>query len=176
VLVLDEPTNDLDVDTLELLEELLLNYTGTVLIVSHDRAFINNLVTSCFVFEGNGKISEYFGSYDDWIRQRPAVTAPKKGAKTNNKNKEKKQEKTKTKTAPEKPAAKKLSFNEQHELKNLPAEIEALESQLEALETKMADPDFYKQEHKKVAQVTDELKQLQTTLSEKYNRWEELEA
>ena len=86
VLVLDEPTNDLDVETLELLEELLLNYTGTVLIVSHDRAFINNLVTSCFVFEGNGKISEYVGSYDDWIRQRPdpalAKAQQKKKAET----------------------------------------------------------------------------------------------
>ncbi len=177
VLVLDEPTNDLDVDTLELLEELLLNYSGTVLIVSHDRAFINNLVTSCFVFEGNGKISEYVGSYDDWLRQRPAVSAPKQ--KTNSKKSDpKKQVKpapaaTKTETKTE---TKKLSFNEQHELKNLPAEIEALESQLETLETQMADPNFFKQEHKKVAAVTDELKQLQATLSQKYERWEELEA
>ena len=177
VLVLDEPTNDLDVDTLELLEELLLNYSGTVLIVSHDRAFINNLVTSCFVFEGNGKISEYVGSYDDWLRQRPAVSAPKQ--KTNSKKSDsKKQVKpapaaTKTETKTE---TKKLSFNEQHELKKLPAEIEALESQLETLETQMADPNFFKQEHKKVAAVTDELKQLQATLSQKYERWEELEA
>lgn len=175
VLVLDEPTNDLDVDTLELLEELLLNYTGTVLIVSHDRAFINNLVTSCFVFEGDGKISEYVGSYDDWLRQRPAVSAPKI-AKTSNKKAEAKNQEKPVTPPPSKTETKKLSFNDQHELKNLPAEIEALESQLKALETQMADPNFFKQEHKKVAAVTDELKQLQTTLTEKYNRWEELEA
>ncbi len=180
VLVLDEPTNDLDVDTLELLEELLLNYSGTVLIVSHDRAFINNLVTSCFVFEGNGKITEYVGSYDDWLRQRPAPALPTSKAPSrqkpkpeskpgSNKDNKKAQE---SQQAPKK----KLSFNEQHELKNLPAEIEALEEQLEALEAQMAAPDFFKQEHKKVAAVTDELKQLQTTLSEKYERWEELES
>ena len=173
VLVLDEPTNDLDVDTLELLEELLLNYSGTVLIVSHDRAFINNLVTSCFVFEGNGKISEYVGSYDDWLRQRPAVSAPKQ--KTNSKKSDSKKQ-VKPAPAATKTETKKLSFNEQHELKNLPTEIEALESQLETLETQMADPNFFKQEHKKVAAVTDELKQLQATLSQKYERWEELEA
>ena len=171
VLVLDEPTNDLDVDTLELLEELLLNYTGTVLIVSHDRAFINNLVTSCFVFEGDGKISEYVGSYDDWLRQRPAVAIPKSKTSIKKLDLEKQD-----KPAPKKAETKKLSFNEQHELKNLPAEIETLESQLESLETQMADPNFFKQEHKKVVAVTDELKKMQSTLAEKYERWEELEA
>ena len=171
VLVLDEPTNDLDVDTLELLEELLLNYTGTVLIVSHDRAFINNLVTSCFVFEGDGKISEYVGSYDDWLRQRPAVAIPKSKTSIKKLDLEKQ-----NKPAPKKTETKKLSFNEQHELKNLPAEIETLESQLESLETQMADPNFFKQEHKKVVAVTDELKKMQSTLAEKYERWEELEA
>ena len=186
VLVLDEPTNDLDVDTLELLEELLLNYSGTVLIVSHDRAFINNLVTSCFVFEGNGKITEYVGSYDDWLRQRPAPALPTSKAPSRQKPKPESKLKSEAKPGSNKgnkkaqesqqAPKKKLSFNEQHELKNLPAEIEALEEQLEALEAQMATPDFFKQEHKKVAAVTDELKQLQTTLSEKYERWEELES
>ncbi len=186
VLVLDEPTNDLDVDTLELLEELLLNYSGTVLIVSHDRAFINNLVTSCFVFEGNGKITEYVGSYDDWLRQRPAPALPTSKAPSRQKPKPESKLKSEAKPGSNKDnkkaqesqqaPKKKLSFNEQHELKNLPAEIEALEEQLEALEAQMAAPDFFKQEHKKVAAVTDELKQLQTTLSEKYERWEELES
>ncbi len=169
VLVLDEPTNDLDVETLELLEELLLNYTGTVLIVSHDRAFINNLVTSCFVFEGNGKISEYVGSYDDWIRQRPdpaEVKAQKKKADTAAQSPNKPQQVT----------AKKLSFNEQQELKNLPVEIEKLESRIAELEGKMADPDFFKQEHSKTTAVIDELQESQTILKEKYGRWEELEA
>ncbi len=184
VLVLDEPTNDLDVDTLELLEELLLNYTGTVLIVSHDRAFINNLVSSCFVFEGNGKIKEYVGSYDDWLRQHPAISAPKANKKKTESQQTAKSKQTNkadteksTKSPENKPSEKKkLSFNEQHELKNLPAEIEALEKQLEALEKQMSDPDFYKQDHKKVAAVTDELKQLQATLNKKYERWEELES
>ena len=175
VLVLDEPTNDLDVDTLELLEELLLNYTGTVLIVSHDRAFINNLVTSCFVFEGEGKISEYVGSYDDWLRQKPAVKAPNKAQKSA-KKKETPTE-TPAKENQNKPTEiKKLSFNEQHELKNLPIEIEKLEARVSELEVLMSDPDFFTQEHKKVSTVTDELQQSQAILKEKYDRWEELEA
>ena len=173
VLVLDEPTNDLDVETLELLEELLLNYTGTVLIVSHDRAFINNLVTSCFVFEGHGKISEYVGSYDDWIRQRPDPAL----AKAQQKKKAETATASANKQEPAKqPPAKKLSFNEQQELKNLPIEIEKLESRIAELEGKMADPDFFKQEHVKTAAVTDELLQSQTLLKTKYDRWEELEA
>ena len=169
VLVLDEPTNDLDVDTLELLEELLLSYTGTVLIVSHDRAFINNLVTNCFVFEGNGKISEYVGSYDDWIRQKPAISAPKPKDKANkNKSEAKKQD--------NKPGNKKLSFNEKHELNNLPGEIEQLENKVTDLEAQMADPNFYKQDHKTTSAITDELQAINETLKEKYQRWEELEA
>ncbi len=175
VLVLDEPTNDLDVDTLELLEELLLNYTGTVLIVSHDRAFINNLVTSCFVFEGEGVISEYVGSYDDWLRQRSTAKKPeKKKAKAVEKAVEKKEAVTETKTS-EKPN-KKLSFNDQQELKNLPKEIEILESKVSDLETQMADPNFFKQEHRVTAAVTDELQKINAILKTKYDRWEELEA
>ncbi len=174
VLVLDEPTNDLDVDTLELLEELLLNYTGTVLIVSHDRAFINNLVTSCFVFEGDGKISEYVGSYDDWLRQRPAISAAKSIQK--NKKKGSKGKETTQETPKEDSKSKKLGFNEQQELKNLPAEIETLEARVTELEAQMADPNFFKQEHKKTAAITDELQEINATLKVKYGRWEELEA
>ncbi|MCL4107944.1 UNVERIFIED_CONTAM: hypothetical protein GTU68_016972 [Idotea baltica] len=176
VLVLDEPTNDLDVDTLELLEELLLNYTGTVLIVSHDRAFINNLVTSCFVFEGEGKISEYVGSYDDWIRQRPAITS-KKASKSQKQSTSAKTSSNKEK-AEEKPSSttKKLSFNEQHELKNLPLDIEKLETRIGELETLMSDSDFFKQEHKKTSAVTDELQAAQISVKEKYDRWDELES
>jgi len=170
VLVLDEPTNDLDVDTLELLEELLLNYTGTVLIVSHDRAFINNLVTSCFVFEGEGVISEYVGSYDDWLRQKPAN---KKPAKKKVKAVEKKEDKA-TETTPVE-NSKKLNFNDQQELKKLPKEIEDLESKVTDLEAQMADPNFFKQEHHVTAAVTDELQEINATLKTKYDRWEELE-
>lgn len=174
VLVLDEPTNDLDVDTLELLEELLLNYAGTILIVSHDRAFINNLVTSCFVFEGNGKINEYVGSYDDWLRQRPSISA-QKSVKKKSQSVQAQKNTQQDKVATD-PAAKKLSFNEQQELKNLPIEIESLESRLVEIETSMGKPEFYKQEHRKVSEVTDELKELQATLAQKYQRWEKLES
>jgi len=172
VLVLDEPTNDLDVDTLELLEELLLNYTGTVLIVSHDRAFINNLVTSCFVFEGEGKISEYVGSYDDWLRQKPANKKPekKKSKAVENKVESVVENKSNDKSS------KKLSFNEQQELKNLPKEIEKLENKVTDLEAQMADPNFFKQEHRVTAAVTDELQAINATLKTKYDRWEELES
>ncbi len=175
VLVLDEPTNDLDVDTLELLEELLLNYTGTVLIVSHDRAFINNLVTSCFVFEGEGKISEYFGSYDDWIRQRPAISS-KKATKPQKQAAGTKENSSVVKKEETKPESKKLSFNEQHELKNLPKEIEVLENRIVELETLMSDADFFKQEHKKTSAVTDELQATQLSVKQKYDRWDELES
>ncbi len=170
VLVLDEPTNDLDVETLELLEELLVNYQGTVLLVSHDRAFINNIVTSCLVFEGNGKISEYVGSYDNWLRQRPDPA--KQASQTKNKAR-----KPAAKPVPAKEAkqSKKLSYNEQRELDQLPAELEQLETEIEMLEKQMAEPDFYKQEHTKVTELTDQLKMLQTTLAEKYQRWEQLE-
>ena len=175
VLVLDEPTNDLDVDTLELLEELLLNYTGTVLIVSHDRAFINNLVTSCYVFEGDGKISEYIGSYDDWLRQKPVI---KKQDKKKAKVVEKKVEASETKNSngQDNKQTKKLSFNDQQELKKLPKEIEELEAKVSDLEAQMADPNFFKQEHRVTAAVTDELQEINVTLKIKYDRWEELES
>ena len=176
VLVLDEPTNDLDVDTLELLEELLLNYTGTVLIVSHDRAFINNLVTSCFVFEGEGKISEYVGSYDDWIRQRPAISSKKAKSNKSTASSKPSSKEEKSKSQEKKQDTKKLSFNEQHELKNLPQEIEILESRIGELEVQMSDPDFFKQEHKKTSAVTDELQAAQLSVQEKYKRWDELES
>jgi ATP-binding cassette subfamily F protein uup len=178
VLVLDEPTNDLDVETLDLLEELLLNYAGTVLIVSHDRTFINNLVTSCFVFEGNGKISEYVGSYDDWLRQKPkAKKDPTKNKKANKNTTDSSPSQAKTKEKEQhKKSEKKLSFNDQQELNKLPNEIEKLENKVTELEAKMADPEFYKQEHIKTAAVTDELQEINATLKTKYQRWEDLEA
>lgn len=175
VLVMDEPTNDLDVDTLELLEELLLNYEGTVLLVSHDRAFINNIVTSCFVFEGEGKINEYVGSYDDWLRQRPDPVSAKIGKKPS-KLAANKEVSTSQETTPDNKVVKKLSYNDQRELDELPAELEKLENKIESLENQMGEPDFYTQEHIKVTAVTDQLQQLRETLEIKFTRWEELES
>ena len=183
VLVLDEPTNDLDVETLDLLEELLLNYEGTVLIVSHDRTFVNNLVTSCFVFEGEGKITDFPGGYDDWLRLKPTTSKPKLNKDASAQPEEKKAKSTVSKEAKRDVKddvkireTKKLSFNEQQELKNLPKEIEKMESKVSDLEAQMADPNFYKQEHKVTAAITDELQDINATLKEKYDRWEALEA
>lgn len=165
VLVLDEPTNDLDAETLELLEELLIDYPGTLLIVSHDRAFLNNVVTSTLVFEGDGQVKEYAGGYDDWLRQRPAAPA--------------KVEATATKVEPvrNKPEkARKLSFKDQRELENLPQLIDELETAQANLQQKMAEPSFYQQPGSEIARLTQELTQLDQRLQAAYARWEELDA
>src|SRR3989338_10321733 len=119
LLVLDEPTNDLDIETLELLESLLVQYSGTVLLVSHDRTFLNNVVTSTLVLEGEGKVHEYPGGYDDWLMQRSVPPLEKKP--------EKKSSEPKVSEPP--PAARKLSFKELYELENFPKQIEALEAE-----------------------------------------------
>jgi ATP-binding cassette subfamily F protein uup len=163
LLVLDEPTNDLDVETLELLEELLTEYTGTLLLVSHDRDFLDNVITSTLVFEGDGVVNEYIGGYQDWLRQRgtsEVATVP-------NKKKMKKE----TKSAPEK----KLSFKLQHELDELPGKIETLEKQQSDLHAKMADPEFYQGPTDKVASAKSKLERVETELENVYRRWEELE-
>jgi ATP-binding cassette subfamily F protein uup len=162
MLVLDEPTNDLDVETLELLEERLLDYTGTLLLVSHDRAFINNVVTSTLVFEGDGKINEYVGGYDDWLRQRQ----PEKKPAVN------KQEKT-AERQPQR--SRKLGYKEQRELDGLPAVIEQLENEQQALHTQMADPAFFKQDGEVIAQGQARLLEVEQALEQAYARWEELE-
>jgi ATP-binding cassette subfamily F protein uup len=169
LLVLDEPTNDLDADTLDLLEELLIDYTGTVLVVSHDRAFLNNLVTSVLAFEGGGQVNEYVGGYDDWVRQRPAPAAlapsPAKPAAD--------------KPAPAKPAParpKKLSYKEQKELESLPASIEKLEADIAALNTEMGKPEFYQQPKDAITQSQARLAEMEQALETAYARWEELEA
>ncbi|BBL75311.1 ATP-binding cassette domain-containing protein [Methylomagnum ishizawai] len=164
LLVLDEPTNDLDADTLDLLEELLTEFNGTVLVVSHDRAFLNNLVTSVLVFEGDGKVNEYVGGYDDWLRQRPASVAAPSPAKP----------------APEKTAApaksKKMSFKEQKELEGLPGKIEDLETEIAALNQRMADPGFYQQSRDAITQAQARMAELEQGLALAYERWEALEA
>jgi len=167
VLVLDEPTNDLDVETLELLEEILLEYKGTVLLVSHDRAFLDNVVTSTLAFEGSGRVREYVGGYNDWLRQRPepVAAAPVKESVA---------EKPKKATTPA-PAQKKLSYKLQRELDSLPAEMEEAESLLEQLQEETAAADFYQKDH---AHVTDRLQALQdqeAKVESLMERWVELE-
>ena len=169
VLVLDEPTNDLDAETLERLEELLLDYPGTLLLVSHDRAFLNNVVTSTLVFEGEGAINEYVGGYDDWVRQRRPLDAAKP-AKTDAKPKPKS-----AAEEPPKPKARKLSYKEQRELETLPALSEQLEEEQETLHQKMADPAFYQQGGEGVTEATARLEAVEAELAEAYGRWEALE-
>ncbi|OOP56459.1 MAG: ABC transporter ATP-binding protein [Candidatus Brocadia carolinensis] len=165
VLVMDEPTNDLDLETLELLEELLLDYQGTLLLVSHDRTFLNNVVTSTFVFEGKGKVNEYIGGYDDWQRQ-------------SEEKKEDATEKFPAKTAPvrrpcERP--RKLSFKEQRELEALPQRIEALEAEQQQLYQTMGDPLFFQKGKEEITKINDRASSLEGELAEAYQRWETLE-
>jgi ATP-binding cassette subfamily F protein uup len=164
VLVMDEPTNDLDIETLELLEEFLLNYPGTVLMVSHDREFLNNVVTGIISLQGNGVVEEYVGGYDDWLRQRNAVLKPEPEntpAKV-------------VKAAPPKEKVLKLTFKEKKELKALLALIEKLESEQKQLHETMADPALYKK-GSEVVQVTTRAGELKKQLDELYTRWQELD-
>ncbi|MBN2021790.1 MAG: ATP-binding cassette domain-containing protein [Pirellulales bacterium] len=161
LLVMDEPTNDLDIETLELLEERLLDFKGTLLLVSHDREFINNVVTNTLVLEGGGQVKEYAGGYDDWLAQRklPAPARP-----------------TKPKPARPDPAAgRRLSYREKQELAALPGRIEELEAELARLHAAVADPEFYRKGRDEIAQTTARLKSLETELAEAYARWESLE-
>ncbi|MBI5461190.1 MAG: ATP-binding cassette domain-containing protein [Gammaproteobacteria bacterium] len=164
VLVMDEPTNDLDIETLDLLEERLLDYQGTLLLVSHDRAFLNNLVTSTLVFEGDGRIGEYVGGYDDWLRQRPAPPSERVPER----------KPTPAVTAPARSAAK-LSYKEQRELEQLPAEIETLEQTVNELQTTLSLPEFYQQDIAAQTAVRDRLSAVESRLQTAYARWEVLE-
>lgn len=169
LLVLDEPTNDLDAETLELLEELLVNFQGTVLLICHDRMFLNNVVTSTLVFSGHGKIEEYVGGYDDWVAQRPTDTPLAKDSATSDKKALYKEErKAKQK--------KKLSFSEMREIKMLPAHIESLEEEQAALHTRMAEPNFYRRLPEEIAAATRRLAELEHEISTAYERWEYLES
>jgi ATP-binding cassette subfamily F protein uup len=170
VLVMDEPTNDLDIETLELLEELLLDYPGTLFLVSHDRAFLDNVVTSCLAFEGNGLVKEYIGGYSDWLRQRPLQTATRTAAPE-------KAAASTTKTAVKKPAAgKKLSFKDQRELEQLPVRIEELEKEQAQLQASLADPELYKRDAATFKKLGVRSKEVETNLAQAYARWEQLEA
>lgn len=163
VLVLDEPTNDLDIETLELLEEILSTYDGTVIMISHDRQFIDNTTTKMLVFDNN-QIVTHVGTYDMWLNRKKET---KKTEDTEKKTATAKKEKT--------TSAKKLSYKEQKELDQLPKKIEALEEKQTLINETLASPDFYKEQAEKVKQTTEELKEIEETLKELYSRWENLE-
>ena len=167
LLLMDEPTNDLDVETLELLEELLMQYEGTLILVSHDRAFLDNVVTSTLVFEGNAQVNEYVGGYEDWLRQ--TVGQPGRQSATG----AKRQKKAKP-TAPT--AEKRLTFQEQRELDQLPALIESLDNEQAELAKIMSAADFHQQDRKRIATTTDRLSEIEKALSAAYQRWEQLES
>jgi ATP-binding cassette subfamily F protein uup len=166
VLVLDEPTNDLDAETLELLEELIFEYQGTLLLVSHDRAFLNNVVTSTIVFEGNGQVAEYVGGYDDWLDQRLEISAEPQPKKSDRK---------KFWLKPETGRPKKLGYMQQREIQELPQKIEALESEQKELFAIMSDPLFYKKDKVEIAGVKSDFDRVEREIETAYRRWEELE-
>ena len=166
LLVMDEPTNDLDAETLDLLEELLMEYTGTLLLVSHDREFLNNVVTSTLAVSANGDVLESVGGYDDWLRQEGAGTpkgiiprVPTSPARLR----------------PLEEGVRKLTFKEERELESLPEQIAMLEEEQEKLHGTLADPEFYRSDGGRVTTLTARLEELERELSRRYQRWEELE-
>jgi len=165
LLVMDEPTNDLDVETLELLEERLAEYPGTLLLVSHDREFMDNVVTSTLVMEGKGQVGEYVGGYSDWLRQRPDPAPPSVTPET-----------TKPKPARKKPTPAKLSYKLARELEQLPEKVEALEAEIERIGERLNDPDFYRQAPEEIARINAKARDLQQELDQAYQRWEALES
>ncbi len=159
-LIMDEPTNDLDMDTLELLEELLVEFEGTLLLVSHDRTFIDNIVTSTLVFDAPGEVNEYVGGYDDWLRQRPTHNEPQK-----------------INSPPARPIKSRpqISQQDQKELKALPRKIEKLENEIEQLHQRFANPEFFQQDSQLIAEAQKQLSQYEQSLEVLFERWEILE-
>ncbi|RCI74186.1 ABC transporter ATP-binding protein, partial [Pseudomonas aeruginosa] len=180
-LVLDEPTNDLDVETLELLEEVLLGFQGTVLMVSHDRAFLDNVVTSTLVFEGEGKVREFVGGYQDWLRQGGTprllgVSESKSGKAELNTALAPAAEPAPAVAAPsEAPAKKKLSYKLQRELEALPGQIDAVEAELAGVQETIAQQDFYLRPQDEQRETLARLDALQQELDALLERWAELE-
>jgi ATP-binding cassette subfamily F protein uup len=161
VLVLDEPTNDLDIESLELLEEALQDYAGTILLVSHDRAFLDNVVTQTLAAEGGGKWKEYVGGYTEWVRQRTKkeeAASPKKATSSKPKG------------------AVKLSYKEARELESLPKEIDALEAEQRTLHAKMVEPDYYRQPPDSLRASQGRNAEIEALLMEKLERWHALES
>ncbi|NRF16079.1 ABC transporter ATP-binding protein [Vibrio coralliilyticus] len=173
LLVLDEPTNDLDIETLELLEDLLANYQGTLLLVSHDRQFVDNTVTTSWIFEGEGEIEEFVGGYHDAQQQREQT---KKARAVEKPIKAEKQVEESPKTAPVKSKPKKLSYKLQRELEVLPAKLEELEAEIESMQEQVNDPDFFSQPVEQTQPILDKLSAVEQELEVAFERWEELEA
>ncbi len=173
VVVLDEPTNDLDTETLELLEELLVQYDGTVLLVSHDRAFLNNVVTSTIVFEAD-QVKEYVGGYDDWLQQRSKAVSDQRDNAADSTAGRAKAASSSPKSRP-KTANRRLTYKEQQELKAVPATIERLEADVANLHEVMSTAEFYKRPGEEIARQTAMLRRLEDQLAKAYQRWEELE-
>ena len=171
LLVLDEPTNDLDADTLDVLIDMLDSYDGTVLLVSHDRDFLNRIVSSTIAVEGNGVVEEYPGGYSDYLSQR------KRAAREADREKDRKKQAAKAAPKPAPPAvAKKLSFKEQHELENLPDRIAALESAKEKLEVVLADPNLFAKDRNAYENAAKKLSEVETAIGDAEERWLVLEA
>ena len=174
LMILDEPTNDLDVETLELLEELIDGYQGTVLLVSHDRQFVDNTVTECWIFEGNGEIGTFVGGYHDAQQQRAAYKQQKGQGAVKGANSALKPADAKNDAA--KRNANKLSYNLTRELEQLPQKLEQLEARIGELQARMSHPDFFSQPHDKTQPVLDELADVEQQLETAFARWEELES
>ncbi|HKY21412.1 MAG TPA: ATP-binding cassette domain-containing protein [Vicinamibacterales bacterium] len=175
VLVLDEPTNDLDLETLELLEAQLVDWTGTLLLVSHDRAFIDHVVTSTLVFEGDGRVQEYVGGYEDWLRQKASgVTVV--GSSSSRTRPISRTSPTNLAPAGLPRGNKKLSFKEQREFDEIPSRIEMLESEQERLNAAVASADFYKEPSGTIAHTLARLEELKVALLETYARWDDLDS
>jgi ATP-binding cassette subfamily F protein uup len=183
LLVLDEPTNDLDIDTLELLEDLLLDYSGTLLLVSHDRAFLNNLVTSTLVLDGKGQVREFVGGYDDWLRQSQVETEAKPRKPAVGSNGALASAGAAAESQPlDQPGLRKRSYKEQRaleaqrlELAELPERIQALEAEQAQLTQAMSSPEFYQRDSAEIAEAASRLKQLEEDLAQAYQHWEVLE-
>ena len=168
ILVMDEPTNDLDIETLELLEELLAEYDGTLFLVSHDRAFVDNVVTSCLVFVGDGRIQEYAGGYSDWLHQRPAAAAPAPKLSAD--------AAAHAKYAQKKTPTRKLTYKDQRELDALPQRIEGLEKERDHIYASLANPASFASNPEGLKEINARLQALEGELAQAYARWEELEA
>ena len=171
MMVMDEPTNDLDADTLELLEDLLAAYEGTLLLVSHDRAFLDNVVTSIIAFEGGGKVEEYVGGYEDWLRQcrhcddLHAIVKGKADATDNDLSKVDNRSTRKQK----------LSYKEKTQLESLPAQIDQLEQEQKILEQQVSQSDFYQQDKETIVETMARIELIREDLQRAYDRWEYLD-